>query len=90
MLFHLITINPVLYWFVLLSAFIGLARGWYYLCAMRQVGVIAASAGARPRVQWLFRPGMRMIALQLADFTLMGKWESSDDSIAASIAVKVN
>jgi len=87
MLFHLITINPVLYWFILLSAFIGLARGWYYVRALGQIGVI--SAPARLRVRWLFRPGMRMIALQLAEVTLMGKWESSDDAIAASIAVKL-
>ena len=90
MLFHLVTINPVLYWFVLLSAFIGLARGWYCVGAMRQVGVIAAPAPARSRMHWLFRPGMRMMALQFADVTLIGKWESSDDAIAASIAVKLS
>jgi len=87
MLFHLITINPVLYWFILLSAFIGLARGWYMVGAMGQVSMLAAPA--RPRVQWQFRPGMRMIALTCADVTLMGKWESSGDAIAASIALKL-
>jgi hypothetical protein len=87
MLFHLITIDPVLYWFILLSAFIGLARGWYCVGALGQV--ISAPAGLRPRVRWLFRPGMRMIAQQLADVTLLGKWESSDDAIAASIAIKL-
>lgn len=87
MLFHLITINPALYWFILLSAFISLARGWYCVGAMGQVSEI--SAPARPRVRWLFRSGMRMTALQLADVTLMGKWESSDDAIAASIAERL-
>jgi len=89
MLFHLITINPVLYWFILLSAFIGLSRGWYCVGALGQVGVISAPARPHSRVRWLFRPGMRMIALTCADVTLMGKWESSDDEIAASIALRL-
>jgi len=64
MLFHLITINPVLYWFILLSAFIGLSRGWYCVGALGQVGVISAPARPHSRVRWLFRPGMRMIAVR--------------------------
>ena len=74
-----------LYWSCMITLLLVVCSGWYYLGSTRQV--LATSAPARPG--FVFYRRSQAVVLTLANLLILASIESNNDTIAATIAVRV-
>jgi hypothetical protein len=89
-LHHFSIINPTLYFGTLLVLLLIVLRDWYRLGSMNALAVTSPApqaAAARPR--FVFYCRSTAVVLQIANLLILGSIESKNDTIAATIAVRV-
>jgi hypothetical protein len=74
-----------LYWSCMITLLLVVCSGWYYLGSTRQV--LVTSAPARPG--FVFYRRSQAVVLTLANLLILASIESNNDTIAATIAVRV-
>lgn len=83
-------INPTLYFGSLLVLLLIVLRGCYCLGSMNALALVSPapySAPARPR--FVFYRRSTAIVLQIANLLILGSIETNNNTLAATIAVKV-
>jgi len=81
--------NPSLYFGTLLTTLLIVLRGWYRLGSLNALAVSLAPTSAPACPRWVFYRRSTAIVLQVANLLILGSIESNNNTIAATITVKV-
>lgn len=84
-------VYPSTYWLIMLALFVAICKCWFVMGTLSPACVSSSTppkiSPARPRC--VFHRQSRAIMVLLANLVIVGKLESSGDTIAATIALKV-
>jgi hypothetical protein len=86
---HFSVLNPSLYFGSLLVLLYIVLRGWYRLGSLNALAVSLAQHSAPVCPRWVFYRRGYAIVLQTANLLILGSIESNNNTIAATIALKV-
>ena len=83
-------LHPSLYFGSLLVVLCIVLRGWYRLGSMNTLAMMSPAPYAAPSCpRWVFYRRSTSFVLQVANLLILGSIESKNDTIAATIAVRV-
>ena len=86
---HLSQIHPYHYWSAILVLLLVVIRGWYTLGSLNALASVSLAPVAPARPRWIFYRRSTAVMLQIANLLILGSIESNNDTIAATIAVRV-
>jgi hypothetical protein len=83
-------INPTAYFGSLLVLLLIVLRGWYRLGSLHALALVSPAPQSAPaRQRFVFYRRSTAVVLQVANLLILGSIESNNDTIAATIAVRV-
>jgi len=87
-IYTLSVLYPHQYWAGVILSLLGICYGWYRLGVTRLA--VAGAMPARPRlvVHWRSRPFVHGMLFQIAGVSIIGRLESTIDSIGVSVAIR--
>jgi hypothetical protein len=81
---------PSIYFGTLILLVLVVSKGWYTLGKMQPAAVVSPAPTMAPvRPRCVFYPQNHTVMVLIANLVIMGKLESNNDTVAATIALKV-
>ena len=86
---HLSQIHPYHYWSAILVLLLVVIRGWYTLGSLNALATVSPAPIAPVCPRFVFYRRSTSIVFQIANLLILGSIESNNNTIAATIAVRV-